>query len=98
MKKHHIMAKEHNGAGIWFDPQNFVPADQEIIAIDCEVALADGGRARLIQTGMYAVDKTGLESWYVPRPFVRLLYWMRYPQQLSVENNIKQIKKTSIIS
>jgi hypothetical protein len=91
------MAKEHNGAGIWFDPQNFVPVNQEIVAMDCEVMSADGGSVRLIQTGMYEVTEDGKERWHVPQAFSVLLYWMRYPQLLNKENSIKQLQPMKVI-
>ena len=88
---------EHNGAGIWFDPQNFVPVNQEIVALDCEIPNAEGGVVRLIQTGMYEIDAEKRERWYAPQPFTALLYWMRYPQLLDKQNNIKLLKQPKII-
>jgi hypothetical protein len=88
---------EHNGAGIWFDPQNFVPVNQEIVALDCEIQSAEGGVVRLIQTGMYEVDAENRERWHVPQAFTTLLYWMRYPQLLDKESHIKLLKQPKVI-
>lgn len=80
------MGKEHNGAGIWFDPQNFVPQHQEIIAIDCLIPSAEGGMVRIIQTGMYEVrEEDGREVWHSPQPFKVINRWLRYPPLIEVE-------------
>jgi len=79
------MGKEHNGAGIWFDPQNFVPQHQEIVAMDCLINNADGGMVRIIQTGMYEVREDRQEVWHSPQPFKVINRWMRYPALIEIE-------------
>lgn len=91
------MAKEHHGAGIWFDPQKFVPANQEIVAMDCELQSAEGGVVRIVMTGMYERTEDGRELWHAPQTFTTLLYWMRYPQLLDRHNNIKLLKQPKVI-
>jgi len=89
------MSKEHNGAGIWFDPERFTPNNEEIVAMDCFVKNADGVMVRIIQTGMYEVRATGREVWHAPQQFDQLWRWMRYPTL--IDQTLKQIKKPGLI-